>query len=134
MAELTDAAIKAAEARGRGLLRTEPRASSARFDRAAGRIIVELVNGCSYIVPATLVQDLHGATDDDLALIEIDGAGFNLHWPALDADLDLPALMSGVFGTRKWMRDLTDAAERQPPPTSSQPPTAASLRKRRATR
>ena len=33
----------------------------------------------------------------------IDGVGFNLHWPALDADLYVPALVAGVFGTRDWM-------------------------------
>jgi hypothetical protein len=29
--------------------------------------------------------------------------GFNLHWPALDVDLFVPALLAGVFGTRAWM-------------------------------
>jgi len=30
--------------------------------------------------------------------------GLNLHWPKLDADLYVPALVAGVFGTRDWMR------------------------------
>jgi hypothetical protein len=29
--------------------------------------------------------------------------GFNLHWPTLDVDLYVPALVSGIFGTRDWM-------------------------------
>ena len=38
-----------------------------------------------------------------LSGVLIDGAGFNLHWPAIGADLHAPALVAGVFGTRDWM-------------------------------
>jgi Protein of unknown function (DUF2442) len=103
MVELTDAQLKAADARGRKTFVTEPRAAGARYDSATGRVVVDLVNGCSYAFPARLVQDLQGAGDDDLAGVEVDGLGFNLHWPALDADLYVPALVSGIFGTRAWM-------------------------------
>jgi hypothetical protein len=103
MAKLTDAGFKAAEARGRKMLETEPRASSAHYDRKSGRIVIDLVNGCTYAFPAQLVQDLQGATHDDLADIEVDGLGFDLHWPALDVDLYVPALVAGIFGTRDWM-------------------------------
>jgi hypothetical protein len=103
MAKLNDAEFKAAEARGRKMLETEPRATSARYDRKSGRVVIDLVNGCSYAFPTQLVQDLQGATHDDLANIEIDGLGFDLHWPTLDADLYVPALVAGIFGTRDWM-------------------------------
>ena len=29
--------------------------------------------------------------------------GFNLNWPTLDVDRYVPALVSGIFGTRAWM-------------------------------
>lgn len=103
MAELTDAEFKAAEARGQEKLRAEPRAVAARYDRETGRVVVDLANGCTHIFPARLAQELQGAGDDELAGVEVDGAGFNLHWPALDADLYVPALVAGVFGTREWM-------------------------------
>jgi len=103
MARETDIQFEAAEARGRAALRTEPLASSARYDSGTGRVVVRLTNDCAFEFPAQLVQDLRGADDDALAVIEIDGAGFNLHWPALDVDLYVPALVSGVFGTRAWM-------------------------------
>ena len=35
--------------------------------------------------------------------IAISPTGLGVHWPRLDADLYLPALMEGVFGTRRWM-------------------------------
>ena len=43
--------------------------------------------------------------------MEVDGLGFNLHWPALDVDLYVPALVAGIFGTQAWMtRQLARAA------------------------
>ena len=103
MTELTDAELEAAEARGEEAMRTQPRAASARYDPETGRVVVELVNGCTHIFPAELAQELHGADDEALAGVVVDGVGFNLHWPALDADLYVPALVAGVFGTRDWM-------------------------------
>ncbi len=103
MVEPTEADFDTAEARGRTVLETEPRAVSARYEHASGKVILDLVNGCTYAFPVRLVQDLEGASEDDLAHIEVDGLGFNLHWPALDADLYVPALVAGIFGTREWM-------------------------------
>jgi hypothetical protein len=111
MARLTDEQFATAEAAGRTMLATAPRAAKARYDIASGRIILDLINGCSYIFPAPLVQDLRGAAPDDLANLEVDGMGFNLHVPALDVDLYVPALVAGIFGTRAWMaRELARAA------------------------
>lgn len=103
MANPTETEFEVAEARGRKMLETEPRAISARYDRKTGRVVVDLVNGCTYAFPVQLVQDLQGASHDDLADIQVDGVGFNLHWPALDADLYVPSLVAGIFGTRDWM-------------------------------
>lgn len=109
--DLQDAHLEAAEARGRELLDTTMRAAEARYDRVTGRVTIDLANGCIYAFPAQLVEDLNGATDDQLASVEVDGFGFNLHWPALDADLYVPALVSGIFGTRAWMtRELARRA------------------------
>jgi hypothetical protein len=120
MVRVHDGQLKAAEARGRKMLETEPRASAAHYDRATGRVVADLINGCTYAFPTQLVQDLHGATADDLAGIEVDGLGFNLHWPALDADLYVPALVSGIFGTRAWMaRELARVAGRATSPAKA---------------
>ncbi len=61
------------------------------------------MNGCTYVFPSHLVQELSYAAPDDLADVEVDGMGFNLHWPRLDADVYIPALVAGVFGTKDWM-------------------------------
>jgi hypothetical protein len=106
MDRLTDAQeaqLVTAAAKGRELLKTGIRASEARYDRTTGRVVVDLTNGCAYAFPAQLVEDLNGAGGDDLAGVEVDGLGFNLHWPAIGADLYVPALVSGIFGTEAWM-------------------------------
>lgn len=103
MADLTDAAIDAALERGRAARASEPRAAAARYDRASGRVIVDLENGCTFAFPPRLAQELEGASDDQLAAVEILGQGYGLHWEELDVDLSLPGLMAGIFGTKAWM-------------------------------
>lgn len=104
MENLTEAEFAAAETRGQALLGAEPRATSAKYSHKTGRVTVELVNGCAYVFPPRLVQDLSEASPEGLAVIEVEGMGFNLHWPRLDADLYVPALVAGVFGTQDWMK------------------------------
>jgi hypothetical protein len=103
MAVMTDAQIDAALRRGQDARQYEPRASAARYDRCPDRVIVELTNGCTFTFPPRLVQGLHSATADQLAQVEILGAGSGLHWEALDADLSIPGLLAGLFGTKAYM-------------------------------
>jgi hypothetical protein len=60
--------------------------------------------------PPQLAEGLAGAAPADLGEIEISPAGLGLHWPRLDADLYVPALLQGVFGTRQWMAAQLGAA------------------------
>ena len=103
MADLTDAEIDTAHERGRIAQQTEPRAASARHDRESGRIIVELTNGCIFAFPPRMALGLETATDNELATVEILGAGHGLHWEDLDADLSVPGLLAGLFGTKAYM-------------------------------
>ncbi len=80
----------AAETRGREMLETEPRAKSAQFDRRTGRVVLELANGCTYLFPVHLVEDLHDASPHDLSFVKVEGHGFNLSWPKLGVDLVRP--------------------------------------------
>jgi hypothetical protein len=114
MGAVSDDELKRADAAGKTMLATEPRAASARYDRRTGRIVIELTNGCSYAFPAALVQDLQDASADERAAVRVDGFGFNLNFPALDVDLYVPALVAGIFGTRAWMaRELARIAGRK---------------------
>lgn len=98
----TDQELAQAEARMQALLQSG-RAVSACYDRGLSRIVVGLSTGLELAFPPALAEGLAGATPDELAEIEISPAGLGLHWPKLDADLYIPALLQGVFGSRQWM-------------------------------
>jgi hypothetical protein len=110
MAEPTDEELDAAEERGRVLWATEPRAKAAKFDRKSRRIVVDLTNGSTFAFPVSLVQYLQDATDGQLAEVEVLGQGYGLHWESLDVDFTVPGLLSGIFGTRKYMAQLAGRA------------------------
>ena len=101
-----DKQFNQAKKAGLTALETEPRAKSARYSRARRQVIVELTNGCTFMFPADMTQGLAGATDKELSEIEVLGNGFGLHWEKLNADLSIPSLVVGVFGSRAWMREL----------------------------
>jgi len=103
MAKLTDSEINAAIERGHIAQQTEPRADAVRYDKRSSRIIVDLTNGCTFAFPPRVAQGLETATDEDLAAVEILGAGYGLHWEALDVDLSIPGLLAGLFGTKAYM-------------------------------
>jgi len=84
-------------------LRQAGHAVAARYDRRASRIVVRLNTGLELAFPPALAEGLADATPADLEKIEISPAGLGLHWPKLDADLYIPALLQGVFGSRRWM-------------------------------
>jgi len=110
MVELTKEQYYAALERGRIADETEARAQSARYDRKNGRIVVELRNECVFSFPARLAQSLENATDDQLAEVEVIGLGYGLHWESLNEDHAIPALVAGIFGTRKYMAQLAGRA------------------------
>jgi len=47
--------------------------------------------------PPRLAQALDGATEDQLAEVEVLGSGMGLHWETLDVDLSVPDLLAGLF-------------------------------------
>jgi hypothetical protein len=83
-------------------------AVSARYDRRQSRVAVVLNTGVPSF-PVRLAEGLADASPDHLADIEISPAGLGLHWPALDADLYVPALLQGVFGSKSWMARVLGA-------------------------
>jgi hypothetical protein len=95
--QLEEAEARMAESRAAGHV------VSARYDRRRGRVVVALHTGIELTFPAALAEGLAEASDDKLADIEVSPAGLGLHWPQLNADLYVPALIQGVFGSERWM-------------------------------
>ena len=97
---ITEQQFEEAQARA-AATRQAGHAVAARYDRKHGRVVVSLHNGVELAVPVKLVEGLADASPDDLADIEVTPAGLGLHWPKLNADVYVPALMQGVFGSRR---------------------------------
>lgn len=91
-------------------LRQAGHAVSVRYDRRAARVVVNLNTGVQLSVPTRNIEGLANALAEDLGEIEISPAGLGLHWPKLDTDVYVPALLQGVFGSRKWMAALLGAS------------------------
>jgi hypothetical protein len=80
-----------------------PIATAARYDRKAERIILSLSSKVELMFSPKNAQGLEHAAPSQLSVIEISPSGYGIHFPKLDADLYLPALLEGFLGSRKWM-------------------------------
>ncbi|MDX2044222.1 MAG: DUF2442 domain-containing protein [Acidobacteriota bacterium] len=94
--------------RGEEAMKTEIRASSARYDQKANRLVLELKNGATFIAPCDLIQGLRGAAPELIAKVKLGPRGATLHWSKLDVDFTVGGLLEGRFGTKKWMERLPE--------------------------
>lgn len=69
-------------------------------------LIVGLSNGRRLVLPVEDVQGLGNATHAQIQKYELLGRGSGIHFPELDVDLYVPALIEGVYGNRRWMAQL----------------------------
>ncbi len=80
-----------------------PKAVAAHYDRASGRIVIELGSRVHVSFSPHDAQGLEHAKPSQLAKIEISPSGFGIHFPELDADLYVPSLLEGFLGSQRWM-------------------------------
>jgi hypothetical protein len=112
--------------RGEEAMKTEIQASSVRYDQYSGRLVLELKNGATFLVPCDLIQGLRGAEPELIAKARLGPRGASLHWAKLDVDFSVGGLLEGRFGTKKWMEQLPQllASEKR----SNKPSTKRSAR------
>jgi len=101
--DISDEALAAANARGTAKKAAFPPVLSVRYDRRVSRIVIVLASGLELAFSPKAVQGLEHAHPADLADAEISPSGLGIHFPRLDADLYLPALLEGFLGSRLWM-------------------------------
>lgn len=107
--DVSEQEFQAAIQRGEDL-RQNGYAVSAEYDAPQNRLVVSLSSGVIIMVPVHLMQELADADPAALGEIEIAPSGLALHWPSLDADVYVPSLMQGIFGTKRWMAAQLGAA------------------------
>ncbi len=103
---ITEEQFKAANKRGAEAIARGPVAREARYDSYRGLIVIALEGGCEFAFPPALAEGLAGGPRSKLAKIEVSPNGLGLHWPLLDVDLHIPALIEGTFGSRRWMQHI----------------------------
>ncbi len=109
MVELTEPQFEAAKARGEARMRG-PRAESAHYDAGLDRVIIRLTTGVEIGFAPREAEGLQHASPDDLQTIEVEAFGLGIHFPKIDADLYVPALLEGVLGSKRWMAAQLGAA------------------------
>ena len=92
-----------ANRQARKLQKAAPRVLEAQYDRRTGRIVLHLSTRVDLSFSPADAQGLEHATPAQLSEIEISPAGFGIHFPRLDADLYVPAVLEGVLGSKRWM-------------------------------
>jgi hypothetical protein len=98
-----DEQIERANRRAEKLEASHPKALSAGYDRDSGRIVLHLSSRLDVAFSPKDAEGLEGATPAQLETIEISPSGFGIHFPRLDADIYLPALLEGFLGSKRWM-------------------------------
>ncbi|HMO45649.1 MAG TPA: DUF2442 domain-containing protein [Rubrivivax sp.] len=96
---LDDAQIAAARTAGVRTL-TAARAVAARYLEIKDRIEIDLASGWSVQVPRSFSPRLAAAPTGDCEHIEIVDFGLGLHWPAVDEDWYVPAVIETLAMAR----------------------------------
>jgi hypothetical protein len=92
-----------ANQRAKDLKARIPRAISAHYDRRTKRIVIEFSSKLIVSLSPSDVEGIEHATPSQLNEIEISPSGFGIRFPAVDADLYVPALLEGFLGSKTWM-------------------------------
>ncbi len=80
-----------------------PIAVDARYESRTWRLVIRLDNGWVMQIPVSLIEGLSDATSSQRSDVRVIGHGTALEWQSLDWHLSVEGLMSGLFGSRKWM-------------------------------
>ena len=100
---ITDAVVESANQRAAAKKTAFPAVVSVRYDRRVARIVIALASGLELAFSPKHAQGLENAHPADLLDAQITPSGLGVHFPRLDADLYLPALLEGFLGSKRWM-------------------------------
>ncbi len=95
------------------------RAVSASYNRATGRVMVELTGGFVFGFPTRSIPQLATASPTVLATVEVSPGGSGLHWETLDVDLSVPGLLLSSIGRADKAKELARVAGRATSPAKA---------------
>jgi hypothetical protein len=100
---ITPDQFNTATARGNAARESGNAVVSAGYSARRARVVLQFRNGLEVAFDPRQVQGLDRAKPADLRTIQISPSGTGLYFPKVDADVFVPGLLSGLFGSRKWM-------------------------------
>jgi hypothetical protein len=100
--KISDADFKAANCRAAAKQAAFPAVVAIRYDRRTIRMFVSLASGLDLAFSVKDIRELEGARAVDFATAEISSSGMGVHFPRLDADIYVPALLQ-QFVTKHWL-------------------------------
>ncbi len=95
--------VDSANRRGAARKIAFPAVVAVRYDQRIERIVISLDSGLDLAFSPSIVQGFEGAQPADLDTAEISPSGLGVHFPKIDADLYIPALIEGFLGSKRWM-------------------------------
>jgi hypothetical protein len=101
--EISNKVFEEANQRGDVKKSTYPTVVSVRYDRRIRRVVVSLVSGLDLSFSPHDAQGLENACPADLVDMQISASGLGIHFPKLDADIYIPALIEGFLGSKSWI-------------------------------
>jgi hypothetical protein len=100
---ITDSDMQFATKRGAAKKAAFAGVQAVRFDARRHRLVISLHSGLELVFPPCAVPGLEKACSTDFKHVEISPSGMGLYFPDLDADVYIPALLSGLMGSKNWL-------------------------------
>ena len=101
--KISDAAFDTANRRGVATKAAFPSVISVRYDRPSARLVVLLASELAMTFPRKRIKGLENARPADLEDAEISPSGLGIHFPRIDGDIYLPALLEDFMDARRWI-------------------------------
>lgn len=103
----TDSEIDAALKRATAYAKFDRYVVKATYLDSADKLRLVLDDGAICSIPRRLIQGLSGVRKKEkLSQMQIINLGKGLLWPLLDVAHSVPGLLTGVYGSPKWMEQL----------------------------
>lgn len=93
---ITKREFEEANRRGEEMLAKYPAAVAVHYDRGLAQLVIALSNGLRISVVPQTMRGLEKARPEDLVDAQISPYGQGIHFPAMDADIYIPALLDSL--------------------------------------
>lgn len=108
--DISEKVLNEANTRGASLKAAYATVIKVRYDQRIRRVVIYLDSGLELAFSPKQAEGLEHARATELADAVISPSGLGIHFPHLDADIYLPALLEGFLGSKRWIASTKEAA------------------------